>query len=641
MRMPAEVLFMNDEYLKAKKLGDKAFHEAVVNGQYPYAACLDDLLQGKTLSSRRLNIDEIPLRQVAGTKTSGRQNFFAPDFMPLAEPGTEFAVKWTNVYTYQVNYGISDNILVYEYRHRFYVQEGNKRVSVFRYLNMLSAPADVFRLTDGNEDPLTKEFYAFFRCVPLYELDFGETGRYRSFAKMYGKTLEEPWDKDEVRKLKSLYYIFERLYLKHIPEADSRQISDGLYVYTSLYGAESLKNDPASAVAERIRKLKMEFTVSPEKDPVVLVNPPGEKDDSLLLNILPKILPSSALRAAFIYSSDAEHDADVFEHEIGRILLENSPEADVSTEKYENCDTEEKLASALKQAAHNADIVFTTSPVQMNAALKAALQFPAVRFMNCSLNLKVNAVQSYAVRTYEGKYLLGALAAEFSRNHRIAYIADYPVYGTIADINAFAIGVSMVDPEAEVFLCWSETLDDDWKDQMTRLGITVFSGPDSLEQKNDSTEYGIFRIDEEGRVVNLAAPVINWAVYYEKLTGMLRSGKLSRSSAQTAVNYWWGMNAGVLDINVSGALPYPTRKLMSLLKQALIRGTLHPFSGELHSREGMIREAGSPPLSNEEIIRMDWLNDNIIGSIPPYHMLKEEAKKIMDVSGIGKMKEQE
>lgn len=630
---------MIDEYLKAKKLGDKAFHQAVLNGQYPYIACLDDILQGKNVSARRIAIDEIPLRQVAGTKTSGRQNSFAPDFMPLAGPGSEFAGKWMNVYKYQVSQGVADAVQVFEYRHRFYVQEGNKRVSVFRYLNMLTIPADVQRITDGEEDALTKEFYAFFRCVPIYEIDFREVGRYKAFVRMLGKNLDEPWSHEEVRKLKSLYYMFERLYLKQHPEADSGTISEGLFVYASLYGLESLKKDPAAAVASRMRKLKKEFELAAKEETVVLADPPQESAEQGLLGILPKIVPVPALHAAFVYDSDPEHSGDVFEHEIGRILLENSPGGNIVTEKYENCDTEEKLEYALNQAAGHADIVFTTSPVQMNAALKAAVQHPAVRFMNCSLNLKVNAVQSYAVRTYEGKFLLGALAAGFSRDHRIAYIADYPVYGTIAEINAFAIGVSMIDPEAEVFLCWSETLDEDWKEQMMRLGITVFSGPDSLEQKGENTEYGIFRIDENGNSVNLAAPVINWAVYYEKLTNMVRKGKIANTQA-SSVNYWWGMNAGVLDISLSGALPYQTRKMMQIIRQAMIRGTLNPFSGELHSQEGMIRDASSEGLTNEEIIRMDWLNDNIIGSIPPFQKLNDAAKKMTEISGIGKMKEQ-
>ena len=47
-----------------------------------------------------------------------------------------------------------------------------------------------------------------------------------------------------------------------------------------------------------------------------------------------------------------------------------------------------------------------------------------------------------------------------------------------------------------------------------------------------------------------------------------------------------------------------------------------------------MKEAGTPRLSSEEIIRMNWLNDNIIGRIPEPEELPENVRAMMEVSGI-------
>ena len=50
---------------------------------------------------------------------------------------------------------------------------------------------------------------------------------------------------------------------------------------------------------------------------------------------------------------------------------------------------------------------------------------------------------------------MGAIAGAMAENNKIAYIADYPIYGAIANINAFALGAKMINPRAKVYLEWS------------------------------------------------------------------------------------------------------------------------------------------------------------------------------------------
>lgn len=112
---------------------------------------------------------------VVGTVTKGRQSAFSCNFMPLLPFGTEFARKWSNLYDIQVTEGYRDPIIVTEFMHRFYVQEGNKRVSVLKFLDAPTVSAKVTRLYPGTwdsvESRLYGEFCAFWRVCPLYEID--------------------------------------------------------------------------------------------------------------------------------------------------------------------------------------------------------------------------------------------------------------------------------------------------------------------------------------------------------------------------------------------------------------------------------------------------------------------------------------
>ena len=80
-----------------------------------------------------------------GTKTESRSNAFAGIFVPILRENTEFAYKWAVTGASHVNEGIRDPIKAYEYMNKFYVEEGNKRVSVLKYYDAVSVPGVVTR----------------------------------------------------------------------------------------------------------------------------------------------------------------------------------------------------------------------------------------------------------------------------------------------------------------------------------------------------------------------------------------------------------------------------------------------------------------------------------------------------------------
>ena len=133
-----------EDYIKAYKSGKRDYQARLLRGVRPTLEVLDDILPEKVdYSEVPLGLVQIPAEQIVGTKTVGRSNAFAGNYMPILGPETEFARKWAILSTSHVEEGIREPIKAYEYMNRFYVQEGNKRVSVMKFFDVVSIPGDV------------------------------------------------------------------------------------------------------------------------------------------------------------------------------------------------------------------------------------------------------------------------------------------------------------------------------------------------------------------------------------------------------------------------------------------------------------------------------------------------------------------
>ena len=81
-------------------------------------------------------------------------------------------------------------------------------------------------------------------------------------------------------------------------------------------------------------------------------------------------------------------------------------------------------------------------------------------------------------------------------------------------------------------------------------------------------------------------------------------------------------------------LPDGTKRLIELLTHTITSGDFNPFSGVIYSQDKTIRNKEHQTLSANDIITMDWLSDNIIGEIPVFDELKEQAKPVAIQQGV-------
>ena len=647
---------MEEDYIKAKRRGERDYRKAVASGRYPYLPALDDFLDNKRQQNQiSLGISEVPISMIVGTKTAGRQNAFSDTFMPLLDERSEFGMKWSHLYDAQMTEGLRDPILAYEYMNRFYVQEGNKRVSVLKYLKSYSISADVIRiLPERSQDPYVElyyEFVDFYNATKLNEIVFSEKGRYLELAKILGKKLPDPWPARDIELLRSAFLTFSDIYEKRNGNQLDLTMGDAFLLYLRVYSLDSLLDGSREQIMDRMKKVWSEFLVETNKrDNIELMEFPDQTDVPpeptgirKLFALSPLYTEKKPLKVAFLYERSSEASRWVYGHELGRLQLEETFPGIVETIKLEHCDSEEKVGAALIRAeSEGCQLIFTTGAGMMPAALRVALEKKNLKILNCSINMSHNAVRNYYSRMYEAKFLMGALAASLSDSDRIGYLADLPVYGSIANINAFAIGASMLRPDIKILLKWSAQKNVDWKKEYWEEGIRVISGPDFIQPELEDREYGLY-YKKDGELVRLAAPIWQWGKYYELIVRTVLNGTYDTQVRREdqAMNYWYGMSSGVIDVILSKNLSYNSTKLINILRREIISGDLVPFEGELHSQDGIIRAKTGEVLTSEEIITMDWLNDNVIGSIPALKEIDDSVKKTVKISGVKEMEPEE
>ncbi len=630
-----------EDYSKAFKLGKKDYQSRMLRGEKPTLQVLDDILPEKgSYSESQLGLVQIPIEQILGTKTVARSSSFAGNFMPILRESTEFAVKWAELSTRHVEEGIREPIKAYEYMNQFYIEEGNKRVSVMKYFGAVSILGTVTRIvpkrTEDKENKIYYEFMDFYQLAPINYIWFSKEGSFAKLQKAVGKEPKEVWTEEELLKFSSTYARFTAEYSAKGGKKLNITPGDAFLSFITLYGYEVVDGKTTSELQELVSKSWEEFVLLGEEAEIDLKMKPNQKKRSLL-DILHSSVPKK-LKIAFIYEKTPGTSAWTYAHELGRLHLEQTFPEELHTTYYEN-GTQENIDSLLEHAIEEGcNLIFTTTPPFAQASVKAAIANPKVQILNCSLNTSHRYIRTYYSRMYEAKFLMGAIAGAIAENSRLTYIADYPIYGSIANINAFALGAKMINPRAKVYLEWSTEKEVDIEEKIRKRGSSCVSGRDMVIPEDASRFFGIYHMDEF-HPRNLAMPLWHWGRFYEQLIWAIIEGTWKYDddpSAKKAINYWWGMSEGVIDVICSKYLPIGTKRLVDLLKSTICSDVFNPFSGILYSQSGIVTDDPNGSLSPEEIMTMDWLADNIIGRIPDKEELNEQAEPVINQQGVKK-----
>lgn len=626
------------EYQDALKMGKREYRSRVSHGQFPYLPVLDEILSHTDIQTEQnMGLMQIPLDFVVGTSTMGRTYSFAANFMPILEEGTEFSVKWSNLSEAQINEGIRDPIKCYEYMNRYYVVEGNKRVSVLKYFKADSISAMVTRkIPRYSEEPDVKLYYEYMKfqeITGLCTLEFSRLGKAEQLLKCIGK--ETHWEDEDRENFNKVLFHFSKAYKFRGGDRLPITVGDALSAFVNVYGYDATLKMTDKEYNDKILRVWNEFGMMSEKHEVDLVLDPTvvQEKKSLLGLLLPNM--QKKFTVAFLYPRDPETSDWIYAHELGRNYLEETFSKQLKTicvQDVNEENVEKVLNDVIKQGAN---IIFGVAPQMMLPSLKVATQHPEVKILNCSLNTPHQYIRTYYARMYEAKFLSGMIAGAMTENNKVAYIADYPIYGMIANINAFALGVASVNPSAKVYLAWSTSKGYDREQFLKENDIQYISDQDMITPTDASRRFGLYQY-VDGNVLNLVMPLWNWGAFYEKMIQSILAGayKSEGESDLKALNYWWGMSAGVVDLICSKYVPKGVKNLVDHLRMDICNGDFVPFYGEIRDQEGNLMNKEYEEMNPRDIMKMDYLVENVIGSIPKKEEVVDEAKAVVEIKGV-------
>lgn len=630
-----------EHYQKALKAGRKMQKLRVHQGLNPYLEILDEILPDYHVSGQEeFGVIEIPADKIVGTKTRGRSDAFASNFMPLIPEKSEFCMKWQTLCQYHLGEsGIRDPIFCYEFLGRFYVQEGNKRVSVLKYFDAASIRGKVIRILPGESDrpevAAYREFLTYYPKTRLYEVAFSKLGSFPRLQASLGYELDHVWTEDERRTFRSSFYYFNRVFEKLCEEPITATPADALLEWLKVYPFEKLK---AMSNAELYRSVESIWSTIKAigHENMLEVNTKSSATEDFKNRRTFSLMPSY-LNVAFVHELRSEDSNWVKAHDAGSRFLEDSLGDQVIIQRYAGVGTGEDAERAMEIAIKNgAEVIFTTTAPMITACRRVAARHPETKILNCSVCMPYADVRTYYSRIYEGKFISGAIAGAISKNDNIGYIASYPIFGVIAGINAFALGAQLTKPNARIHLKWA-CADSNPMNELVAQNIDVISTLDIPQKGWSEGQWGIIQTQEDGSNELVASPYWDWGSFYLRIAQSILGGEWETPSGKRedrAVNYWWGIASGVVGLDFTDKLPEGTKALANILKAGIKNGTVDPFLRKVVSQEGVVHNDGTKTLSTAEILQMDWLCDNVIGTIPEFDSLSEKAKAITRLQGI-------
>lgn len=347
---------------------------------------------------------------------------------------------------------------------------------------------------------------------------------------------------------------------------------------------------------------------------------------SLVLTACDAAAPQASegpFRAAFVYIGPPGDLGWTYEHDRGRLAIEETFGDDIETTYIENVEEGPDAARVIRQYAQEGyDMVFATSFGYMDPMYEVAEEFPDVIFEHCSGFKTLDNMATYFGRIYQPRYLSGLVAGSMTESNNIGYVAAFPISEVIRGINAFTLGVRAVNPDAVVNVVWTNTWYDPVQEREAALAL-LDAGADIIAQHQDTTEpqkaaqeRGVLSIgyDSDMRAfvgdTVLTSPMWNWETYYADTIGAAIEGNWETHQ------YWGGIEDGVVQLaEFSPKVPQEVRDLVDQARQEIIDGD-DVFCGPINTAEGSLLVAEGECMSDEDMLNLNVFVEGVSGTIP-------------------------
>ncbi|WP_227459861.1 BMP family ABC transporter substrate-binding protein [Cupriavidus pauculus] len=339
----------------------------------------------------------------------------------------------------------------------------------------------------------------------------------------------------------------------------------------------------------------------------------------------PAAAASEPLKVAFVYIGPVGDAGWTYAHDAGRKAVEAKFGDKVKTTYVEN--VPESAADAERVfrdlASQGNKLIFGTTFGYMESMLKVAREFPDVKFEHATGFKTADNLAQYDVRTYEGAYLAGVVAGKMSKTGKMGVVASVPIPEVIRNIDSFTLGARSVNPKATVKVVWVNKWFDPGKEREAATTL-IGQGVDMLMQNTDSAavvqtaqEKGVYAFGWDsdmsrfGEKSHLAASVITWGVYYNKVVGDVLDNKWKNTTT------WWGLKEGMIDLKgFNAVVPDDVKALVEERKKGVIDGTAPIWKGPLKDNAGKEQLAKDQVADDKFLHDIKFYVEGVEGNVP-------------------------
>ncbi|TIT29923.1 MAG: BMP family ABC transporter substrate-binding protein, partial [Mesorhizobium sp.] len=193
------------------------------------------------------------------------------------------------------------------------------------------------------------------------------------------------------------------------------------------------------------------------------------------------------LKACWVYTGPIGDFGYSYQHDQGRLEVEKALGDKVETAYLENVSEGPDADRAFERLAREGcKLIFGTSFGFMDAEVKVAKKFPKVMFEHATGYKTGDNLGIYNARFYEGRYVLGQIAAKESKAGVAGYIVSFPIPEVVMGINSFMLGAQSINPNFKAKIVWVNSWFDPGKEADAAKAL-FDQGADIVVQHTDST----------------------------------------------------------------------------------------------------------------------------------------------------------
>ncbi|MER9233650.1 BMP family ABC transporter substrate-binding protein [Mesorhizobium sp. M0622] len=298
------------------------------------------------------------------------------------------------------------------------------------------------------------------------------------------------------------------------------------------------------------------------------------------------------LKACWVYTGPIGDFGYSYQHDQGRLEVEKALGDKVETAYLENVSEGPDADRAFERLAREGcKIIFGTSFGFMDPEVKIAKKFPKVMFEHATGYKTAENLGIYNARFYEGRYVLGQIAAKQSKSGVAGYIVSFPIPEVVMGINSFMLGAQSINPNFKAKIVWVNSWFDPGKEADAAKAL-FDQGADIIVQHTDST--AALQVAEERKLHGFgqSSDMIKFAPHAQLTSLTDEWGPYYISRVQAALdgtwkpdNVWLGIKDGAVKLAPFTNMPDDVKAMAEATTKKIADGW-NPFTGPIAKQDG-------------------------------------------------------